>query len=477
MPDDKIAYRVVADTSPAVAEYMKFVQAEREATREARNLARETKELDRTQREQARSMSRLVEGAGSLVKALGIGTGVAGVIAMVTKNMGDWKASMDGAARSTNEAAKSLVTFAQLQGKGSGGVRAREVSAVGAGFGMAPAEALELHAAIQGQVGDYKVARAAFEQVGMLRRAGAATEAAREGVLLGMGRGEDPGRAARSLFAASIVSGRPIGDIAGQAGTGLVPFRGIGGGMETGLAMMAQLSSAVPADQLGTYTSQVGTALRDRKFWRRFGFAEAGKDPLAQFEALAARGISTEEQLEKAGMGGERGRRGMNIILADLPGLRAKLGKIQRMAADPMLMQRAWQQTGQVLPEVTTAVAIERAEATLKGEQIFGQGLAGQERELRERARALWLQRRGRGQEVPETGRMGWWDWGFANIGAGDPIVAESAKYWTGRTGATRAEAEAGVAQIILELRGSIEHLDATIQGKARTVHNQAGDE
>ncbi|HUW34268.1 MAG TPA: hypothetical protein VM223_21895, partial [Planctomycetota bacterium] len=425
MSGDQVTFRVAADTNDAVQAYYRLVQVQKESERAAREQSRATREADRAAREHARSVNQVAGAARSVLGAFGVSFGIAGAVSLINRGVEKWKEHMDGVARSTRAAMNELIAFSQVQEPGTLGVRARAVAKLGTEFGFTPAESLASFQAVQSQLGgDYAQAQAAFREIGALRRAGVPMEAARDAVLVGTGLGYTPGQAARAAYAAGKLSSRTPADIAAQAGVGLIPYRGIGGGMETAYAIMAQLSSVIPAGELGTYTARAGTGLTDVKFWRRFGVREPGKDPLAQLELLAGRGITTQMQLERRGMGEERERRALSVLLADLPGLRKRMADLRAMVAQPGLLGGELAEAEMQLPQLRTGRRIQQVEQQIEFERALGpEAGPASERDLMLAYRALVLQRQGKGWLVGDDKRAGglaWW-LGTGYMGGGPP--------------------------------------------------------
>ena len=474
MSGDSVTFRVAADTNEAVQAYYRLVQVQKESERAAREQSRATREADRAAREHARSVNQIAGAARSVLGAFGVSLGIAGAVSLINRGVEKWKEHMDGVARSTRAAMNELIAFSQVQEPGTLGVRARAVAKMGTEFGFTPAESLASFQAVQSQLGgNYAQAQAAFREIGALRRAGVPMEAARDAVLVGMGLGYTPGQAARAAYAAGKLSSRTPADIAGQAGIGLVPYRGIGGGMETGYAIMAQLSSVVPTGELGTYTARAATGLTDVKFWRRLGIRDPGADPLAQLEMLAGRGITTQLALEKRGMTEIREQRSLSILLADLPGLRKRIQDLRAMVAQPGLLPGELAEAETQLPQLRIGRQIMQVEQQMEFERALGlEALPASERDLMLAQRALVLQRQGKGWLVGEKKRAGgvaWWlGTGYMGGGPTPAMLAEPG---------TQSEPAAKVDRLIDSLDRNTRATDANTPSPAGAARNAPGNE
>ena len=474
MSGDSVTFRVAADTNDAVQAYYRLVQVQKESERAARDQSRATREADRAAREHARSVNQLAGAARSVLGAFGVSLGIAGAVSLINRGVEKWKEHMDGVARSTRAAMGELIAFSQVQEPGTLGVRARAVAKMGAQFGFSPAESLASFQAVQSQLGgNYAQAQAAFREIGALRRADVPMEAARDAVLVGTGLGYTAGQAARAAYAAGKLSSRTPADIAGQAGVGLVPYAGIGGGMETGYAIMAQLSSLVPTGELGTYTARAATGLTDQKFWRRFGVREPGKDPMAQLELLAARGIRSTTDLERRGLGEIREQRALSILLGDLPGLRQRITAMREMMADVNMLPGELAEAETQLPQLRTGRRIQQVEQQIEFERALGpEAGPASVRDLMLAERALVLQRQGKGWLVGDDKRAGglaWW-LGTGYMGGGPPpaMLAEPG---------TQSEPAAKIERLIDSLDRNTRATDANTPSPAAAARNAPGNE
>jgi len=421
MSGDSVTFRVAADTNDAVQAYYRFTQAQKESERAVRDHARATKEADRATREHARAFNQVAGEARAVLGVLGVAGGIAGAVSMISRGVQSWEQHMQGVARATRQAMDALIAFSQVQEKGTLGARSRQVAGAGTEFGFTPVESLASFQAVQSQLGgDYEKARAAFQQIGALRRAGVPMEAGRDVVLVGMGLGYTPGQSARGAYAAGKVSSRTPADIARQAGMALPVYTGIGGGIETGYGVLAELSSVLPVERLGAATARVGRAMVDRAFWRRFGFRQPGADVPAQLEALAARGITTAAQLTRYKMNQEQAE-AVSILLRNPQSLRQRIAAIREMMADPGLMAGELAEAEAQLPQLQTGRETARYEQQIEYERTLGkEAEPGSLRDLIRTRRAYIMQRRGMSWLAGEEKKTGpfWFGIGQALSGA-----------------------------------------------------------
>jgi len=492
----KVHFELTASEAQAVGAFMKLVDAQGKAQ------AGFKKNIDESKRA-AMATQGVVRQVGVIAAGLGIPMGIGQAISFINSGVQQWRQQMGEIAKLARETTTEMIAFSQVQEKGTTGARAREVAKMGVPYGMAPGAALSTFQMLQAQLGGkYGETAAAFEQVGRLKLGGVPIESAREAVLVGMGLGVSPGVAARAPYAAGIESARTPAEMAAAAGIALPAYRGIGGGLPFGYAVMSQLSSVVPAEQLGTYTARAGTGLTDLKFWKRYRFKEPGADPWKQLEFLAGKGWTTQQALQKAGLTEERETRALSILLADLPAFRARTERIKGMIAQPGIMGEQMRETETQLTQTRLAREIAATEAALAEEKVFGpRAIPGMQRELTLGRRRLLLQRRGQIGWARGPEGFGWWLAGLGRAAiAGERVVgAEEEWATTGRVDVEKMAREyvpgmnrAAIAESVIpdkqDLLKQFDALTAALRensavtrdntkGESRTVRNAAGDE
>jgi len=381
-------------------------------------------------RETARAGGRLRGIFTSILGALGVGAGIEGVIGRIRDMVQDWERSMDRIARASREAGENMVAFAMMQEPGTGGERARAAARLGAEFGVGPGEAWRTVQAMHSQLGGFEQGMAGARAAWQLRRAGVPGESAAAAVSVGAGLGMTPREAAAAVYAAGEASSLSPAEMAQAATMGLPGYRGIGGGPTFGYGVMAALSRVIKEPgQLGTYASQAARALSAEegkvgKLWRRLGVEAPGARPMEQLRALAGAGITTEQELTRAGFGEIRQRRALSILLADLAATEATVGRVRERAV-PGVLEEAYARAAGESPEIRYAQKVAELEAMLQGVRTFGpHAEAAREMEIKERLAGLYLEATGRGDLTDEEGKPGF----LASLWYAPRSVP--AKYW-----------------------------------------------
>jgi hypothetical protein len=378
-----------------------------------REVGREAKDAGAKAQEGAAGMQQIAGAARSVLGALGIATGVGAAVSQIVSLVREWQAHMERISQLSRQAGQEMTAIALMQEPGKAGGRVREIAARGAGYGVSPGQAWAAVTELQPQAGGYAGGVAAAEEVWKLQQMGVPAEAAQEAVVMGLMRGVPPAESARAFYAASQAAGIAPVQMAGVAGMALPAFGELGGGpnfMYQAIAGIAQETRR--PRQMGTYAAGAAGALMERQgkagaFWKRQGFAEPGADPLAQLRALAAAGLTTEQDLRKAGFG--EGARGISMLLRHLDVVEAAGGTIGARSREAGLLERARAGAEAELPEMVQARRVAGLEAEIGVGEIFGaEAGPARTRELREIVRAQELQKRGLGFLAGGDKRAGW---------------------------------------------------------------------
>jgi len=420
-----------------------------------RKVGQDARDAGRSAGEGAAGMERLASAGKQVLAGLGIGTGISAGVAAIVGLVRQWQQHMEEIARLSRQAGQEMVAFALMQEPGKAGERAREAAGAIKGEEASPGVSFAAVAELQGAAGgDYAKGLEAAREVEKLRLLGVPVEQATQAVSLGMGMGMTGPEAARALFAA----GGPQAPAFAQAAIPSLPaYRGVGGGPRFGYDVMAALEATYKEPgQLGTMTRQVALALRERegdigKTWRRLGIAEPGADPMAQLQALAAKGITTPEALRRAGFGG-RGEEALSALLSDLPGFEARRAETAARYARPGLLGEA--RAAAETPQMIHARRIEELETGIAVEKLFGaEAEPARRRELYEAAAAAEMERLGFGFLVGGDKRAGGWAVGLADFLAGlSPTVQAERRsagtpWWRGRIQQAAEERLAGIGE------------------------------
>lgn len=396
MPDDELSIRIKTPGSRRAKRDLSGVaDAQGKVTKEAGDAARQSERANR-------GLRGLAGAARSLVAALGVGTGIAGAVSLIRKGIEAWRQDMEAIARLSREAGQNMIAFATMQEPGTVGKRARAAAEAGAEFGVAPGPAWSAVQALQSQTGSYEQGLAAAREAWSLSRLGVHPRAAQGAVSVGMGLGLEAPEAARAPFVAGQLSSLSPAEMAAAAQRGLPAYRGLGGGPLFGYQAMAVLSQVIKEPgRLGTYTARLASALSAEEgeagaVWGRLGIERPGADPMAQLRALAGAGITSEQQLRRAGFAEEREVRALSIVLSNLGALERFGPQFnQRMARTGLLGEQAARLQGES-PEIAHALAVERLAAEFQGAGLYGPNAGDARRtEMIERMRAVGLRRRG----------------------------------------------------------------------------------
>jgi len=371
--------------------------------RSAGQAAGKTQELDA-------STQRLVGTLKGVLGALGIQAGVAGAVAAINRAVEEWQARMEAIARLSREAGQNMVAFAMMQEPGVIGARAKEAAAAGARWGVAPGQAWETVQALQSQLGSYPAGLAAAGAAWELSRASVPPQAAQQAVALGAGLGLTPEEAARAVYAAGEASSLSAAEMAAAAPQGLPIYGGIGGGPVFGYQVMAGLSK-VYSGELGTMTKAAGITLSTAegtvgKMWRRLGVTKPGEDPMAQLRALKDAGITTAQDLSRAGVTEQRQQMALSVLLGDLPGFEATAAKVAETFARPGVIGERLAGAEAELPEMRQAREMAELEAEIHLRDLYDPAApAARERDMDRAARYARMQKMGYGEFLSGDGR------------------------------------------------------------------------
>jgi len=402
-----VVFRLDADTAKAVQGFLKVVDAQRKT--EAGQ-----KKITQASREAHTANQQMIGSLRGVVSALGIGGGIAGAVMLIRDTWMEIDRYLERVAQKSRQAAQDMTAFVLMQAGGTRAERVAEAGAIGARWGVFPGEAFGQLQRLQAmpQVRTYERALKAAEAVWRLQKwAAVPQEAATTAVTLAMGMGYTAAQAARLPYAAGEASQLSPAELAEAAQRGLPPYGGIEGMALTGYQVMAAMSGTITEpSMLGTYAARVAETVMTGKgetgrLWRRLGVEKAGF--WERLEALSKAGITTMQELERAGITEKRARMGIYLLVRDWEATLTTRRAVRELYEQAGLIARKRAEAEAEVPQMRLAREMDVLQAIYEEEQVTGpEAIRAMKREVERRRFAIWARRRGWGWVTTEEGGL-----------------------------------------------------------------------
>jgi len=322
-------------TQKLIGQQVKMQQGYRKTGQESKKAGDAAQRAGRGGQQAFSQMKGVVMGVAG---ALGLGSGVAGALALVNKHYDAWLQNINAVAGATKTASKDMIAFATLQQGGTKAQRVMQAAALGARYSVPSGEAWNAVQALQSAPGrTFATGMKAAESVFAGSQVGIPVAKGLELEILGASQKQKPGDFIRMAYAAGQASSRDPMTLAGAA-SALKFFDD----KTFGFAAGAVLSGSISKEKLPVYLRQAGLALSRSGSLQKF-FEDKGMGGASQAERLRALnrlGIDTAVELQEAGVGELRQLEALAGLVPNVEAIDKTYKDIQRRAKPGLLAQQ-----------------------------------------------------------------------------------------------------------------------------------------